>query len=170
VAILVLVAAVMILTQAGDGRSPTASLCDQRAVAAPSVPRSVQDTASRFALDMPLVRRLLDGEPPSRVVIGEQGTRKGTLIGISTQFTLGHAQRVDATWPWLLVDDTETLRPPYQIIQQHVRSSQVWGVTITVLAPGYDSAAVSSWHAGPGASLGPVSGAHDRRPPQPNCG
>jgi hypothetical protein len=69
----------------------------------------------------------------------------------------------------MLIDDTDTLDPPYQLVRQHVRSNRVWAVTITVPAPSYDAGAVSNWVSAAGGSVEPVPGTHDRRPPQPAC-
>jgi len=167
---LVVVAALAILTEAVDRGQSAANPCDEPAAPAPSVPLPQQKKASRVALRMPLVRQLLAGQSPNGIVVDEQGTRSGTLVGVQVEVRLGHpATSVRATWPWLFTDDTDTVNPPYQIIRQHVRSQGVSSVTITVLAPAYDVGAVSNWVVEPGSSIEPAAGVTDRRPPQPHC-
>jgi hypothetical protein len=170
VAALVVGAALLTLAVAGTGGRSTAGPCAPAGTVLPSVGRSQQTAASRVALRMPLVRQLLDGRPLNGVSVGAQTTRRGTLLGVQVDVRLAQPARVDDTWPWLLVDQTETLRPPYQIVRRRIRSNGVWAVTITVLAPSYRRSAVSGWVANPGSRATPVPGTNDRRPPQPDCG
>src|SRR6185295_14874302 len=90
VAILVVVAALAILTEAVDRGQSAANPCDEPAAPAPSVPLPQQKKASRVALRMPLVRQLLAGQSPNGIVVDEQGTRSGTLVGVQVEVRLGH--------------------------------------------------------------------------------
>jgi hypothetical protein len=168
VAVVLLGAGILILVNGNPSGSSKPPACGRR-IAPPDVPVSEQRKASQVALRMPFVRRLLANQPAGGVSVAPQGTRNGTLIGVQVLIRLGHPAKVDAIWPWLLIDNTDTLDPPYQLVRQHVRSNQVWAVTITVPAPSYNTGAVSNWVTAPGGSVERVPGTQDRRPPQPTC-
>jgi hypothetical protein len=167
VAVAALLVAILPLSTCGGGQT---NPCATPQIAAPSVPLREQKMASRVALALPFVRRLLVGRDPSNVVVNVQGNRKGSLIGVQVLIRFSHpVLQVDATWPWLFVDDTGTMRPPYQIIRQHAQARGLSMIEITMLAPTYTRGVVSNWAVAPGGRIAPVSGAHDQRPPQAEC-
>ena len=148
----------------------SANPCDSKWVSPPSVSLAQRKAARNLALQMPLVRALLNGQPPITVTFEPQGTRQGALIGVQVSIRFHRpAPHVDATWPWLFIDDTGTARPPYQIIRQHVNVQPAWYIAITVLAPTYTTAVVSNLSYGSGGSIVPVPGEHNHLPPQLHC-
>jgi hypothetical protein len=149
------------------GEAP--GICETRPVPPPAVPLPRQKAASRAALALPLVRRAIAGHALSGVSIDVQANRQGTLIGVRTSIRLGQPAPVDAIWPWLLVDNTGAMHPPYQIVRRRARTPQLFGIDVTMLAPSYRLGAVSGWTTGPGGHVDTVAGARDTRPPQPHC-
>jgi hypothetical protein len=164
-----LVVAVALLAALPLSTCATRSTDRCRAAPAPTVALPRQRHAAQVALRMPLVRRLLARRRLNGTLLDVQANRQGALIGVRVRLTLQRpVERVDATWPWLLIDNSGTLHPPYQIIRMHVQPRLLWGVGVTVLAPAYTTAVVSSWTAVDGSRT-PVAGQHDRRPRQPDC-
>jgi hypothetical protein len=103
-----------------------------RAAPAPTVALPRQRHAAQVALRMPLVRRLLARRRLNGTLLDVQANRQGALIGVRVRLTLQRpVERVDATWPWLLIDNSGTLHPPYQIIRMHVQPRLLWGVGVT---------------------------------------
>jgi hypothetical protein len=155
------------LTSCGTGST---NPCNNSSFTQPKVPLQQRKAARHLALTLPLVERLLAGRSPGSVDINVETNLKGTLIGVQVAIRFQPpVRRVDATWPWLFVDDTGAMDPPYQIIRQHIDAAKLYFVQITVLAPAYQIGVVSNGGVTPGSRITPVPGAHDDRPPQPNC-
>jgi hypothetical protein len=74
----------------------------------------------------------------------------------------------DAELPWLLVDTTGTISPPYQLVRERAHAPQLLELWIVVLPPSYRTAAVFALTTrGDGAGWRLAPGYRDRRPPQP---
>lgn len=136
----------------------------------PEISFANQKRASATAMRVRVVQHLLVGDPLARVSVGSLATRGGTPIGAQVLITPEHPiPAVSAALPFLLVDDTDTMRPPYQIIRERVQAHSVSEIAIAVLAPSYRRAVFYGFQYRPGGSITPAPGSHDRRPPQPIC-
>jgi hypothetical protein len=91
------------------------------------------------------------------------------LIGVFVEARLVRpVYHFDADLPWLLVDTTGTISPPYQLVHERAHAPQLLELWIVVLAPTYQRAAVFGLTTrGDGAGVRLALGYHDRRPPQP---
>jgi hypothetical protein len=91
------------------------------------------------------------------------------LIGVRVDVELARpVYHFDADLPWLLVDTTGTISPPYQLVRQRTHAPQLLELWIVVLAPSYQRAAVFGLATrGDGAGVHLAPGYRDRRPPQP---
>jgi hypothetical protein len=91
------------------------------------------------------------------------------LVGVRVDVELARpVYHFDADLPWLLVDTTGTISPPYQLVRERAHAPQLLELSIVVLRPSYRTAAVVGLTTrGDGAGWRLARGYHDRRPPQP---
>jgi hypothetical protein len=132
------------------------------------VPPKQRAQAEHVALA--LAERLAGGRQVTATATQGLGTGMShQLIGVLVEARLVRpVYHFDADLPWLLVDTTGTISPPYQRVREQAHAPQLLELWIVVLAPTYTRAAVVSLTTrGDGAGWRLAPGYRDRRPPQP---
>jgi hypothetical protein len=132
------------------------------------VPQKQRAQSQQVALA--LAQRLTGGRQVSATAAEGFGTGMShQLIGVFVDVRLAQpVYHFDAELPWLLVDTTGTISPPYQLVRERAHAPQLLELWIVVPAPSYRRAAVVSLTTrGDRAGWQLAPGYHDRRPPQP---
>jgi hypothetical protein len=164
---LLVAASALSLVVSGCGSGSAAPTCGPDSSWTDGVPAWQRAKADRVALAL---AERLTGRPVN--VAGTLGFATGMShqpIGVFVEARLVRpVYHFDGDLPWLLVDTTGTISPPYQLVRERGHARQLLELWIVVLAPTYRKAAVVSMTTrggGAGNRLDP--GYRDRRPPQP---
>jgi hypothetical protein len=131
--------------------SSEAAPCDDGHRLGDKPPLAQRKEALRTVLQLPFVHRLLKGQPPTRATVSTYvAPRSHRAVGIAVWITFPRRPRKEVTdevWPFLVVDNTGTADPPYEVLQTHVRARGMFMIEVTLLPPLYRRGGVTNWGA-----------------------